>query len=84
MDTEYFNEASTQTEACPHWQEGRERDMAAFDQLPGTIRSFLNEHNCVFPVEDVLYEYRSKFLGSISRTLEWIKQSNEELQVTLF
>lgn len=71
------NVLSTQTGPEPFWQEGRVRDMEAFDQLPRSIRNWLNENNGFYPVEDVLYEHVNVHNGDEELTMVWLLEGEE-------
>lgn len=53
--------------------------MAAFDQLPRTVRNFLNEQPSFFPIEDVLYEHQSVHGGDEELTLVWLLEGLDDL-----
>ena len=66
-----------QTELCPHWEAGRAVDMAAFDQLPRTVRNYLNENASFYPIEDVLYEHLNDHGGDEELTMVWLLESED-------
>lgn len=73
---------SLQTELCPHWEEGRRIDMAAFDQLPPLVRNYLNENASFYPIEDVLYEHLNDHGGDAELTMVWLLEC-EDLSIQL-
>jgi hypothetical protein len=56
--------------------------MAAFDQLPREVRSFINERDSFYPIEDVLYEHLNAHGGDAELTLVWLLEA-EEIGFTL-
>lgn len=77
MLVETPNPMSTQTGTERFWQEGRRIDMNAFDQLPRSVRDYLNEHTGFYPVEDVLYEHVNVHGGDEELTLVWLLEADE-------
>jgi len=70
-------EMSTQTEDTPHWEEGRQIDMDAFDRLPRQVRDHINEHGSFYPIEDVLWEHQNDHRGDWELTLVWLLECED-------
>jgi hypothetical protein len=69
-----------QTGTCNLWQEGRAIDMAAFDQLPPSVRNFLNNNQSLYPIEDVLYEHQQVHRGDHELTLVWLLEGLDDIE----
>lgn len=80
MITSAFNEMSQQTEADALWDEGRQLDMAAFDQLPRMVRDYINEHGCAVNLEDLLWEHINDHNRDPELTIVYIMEFEEDLR----